>query len=59
MTRGEIQVFIASLHVISSELAKVEAPIPERVYAELSAMENFLKREWEENPRVTLYSAKD
>ena len=52
MTRGEIQVFIASLHVISSELAKVEAPIPERVYAELSAMENFLKREWEENPQV-------
>ena len=52
MTRGEIQVFISSLHVISSELAKVEAPIPERVYAELSAMENFLKREWEENPQV-------
>ena len=52
MTRGEIQVFISSLHVISSELAKVEAPIPDRVYAELSAMENFLKREWEENPQV-------
>ena len=52
MTRGEIQVFIASLHVISSELAKVESPIPDRVYAELSAMENFLKRECEENSRV-------
>ena len=52
MTRGEVQVFIASLHVISSELAKVEAPIPDRVYAELSAMENFLKRECEENSRV-------
>lgn len=52
MTRGEVQVFIASLHVISSELAKVEAPIPDRVYAELSAMENFLKKEWEDNPRV-------
>ena len=52
MTRGEVQVFIASLHVISSELSKVEAPIPPRVYAELSAMENVLKRELEENPRV-------
>ena len=56
MTRGEIQVFISSLHVISSELAKVEAPIPGRVYAELSAMENFLKREWEENPRINRIS---
>lgn len=56
MTRGEIQVFIASLHVISSELAKVEAPIPGRVYAELSAMENFLKKEWEENSRVNRIS---
>ena len=52
MTRGEVQVFIASLHVISSELSKVEAPIPPRVYAELSAMEAVLKKEWEENPRV-------
>ena len=52
MTRGEVQAFIASLHVISSELAKVESPIPDRVYAELSAMENFLKRECEENSRV-------
>ena len=52
MTRGEVQTFIASLHAISSELAKVESPIPDRVYAELSAMENFLKRECEENSRV-------
>ena len=51
MTRGEVQAFIASLHVISSELAKVKSPIPDRVYAELSAMENFLKRECEENSR--------
>lgn len=56
MTRGEVQVFIASLHVISSELAKVEAPIPDRVYAELSAMENFLKKEWEENSRINRIS---
>lgn len=52
MTRGEVQVFIASLHVISAELAKVDAKIPDRVYAELSAMENVLKREWEVNPRI-------
>ena len=56
MTRGEVQAFIASLHVISSELAKVESPIPVRVYAELSAMENVLKREWEENPRINRIS---
>ena len=45
MTRGEVQAFIASLHVISSELSRVEAPIPSRVLVELSAMENALKRE--------------
>lgn len=56
MTRGEIQVFIASLHVISSELAKVKSQIPDCVYAELSAMENVLKRELEDNPRVNRIS---
>ena len=56
MTHGEVQAFIASLHAISSELAKIESPIPDRVYAELSAMENVLKRELEDNPRVNRIS---
>lgn len=52
MTRGEVQVFMSSLHVISVELSHVQAPIPPRVYAELSAMEAVLKKELEENPRI-------
>lgn len=52
MTRGEVQVFIASLHVVRDELAKANAEVPARVLSELSAMEAFLKREWDENPRV-------
>ena len=52
MSRGEIQVFIASLHVIHDELAPIESEVPARVYAELSAMEAYLKREWESSPRL-------
>ena len=51
MSRGEIQVFIASLHVIYNELAPIKGEVPARVYAELSAMETYLKRELETNPR--------
>lgn len=43
--------FIASLHVIHDELAPIEGKVPVRVYAELSAMEAYLKRELEANPR--------
>lgn len=51
MSRGEIQVFIASLHAIRDELAAVKDQVPEKVYAELSAMEIFLKRKLEDNSR--------
>jgi len=51
MSHGEIQVFIASLHVIRDGLAAVRDQVPEKVYAELSAMEACLKRELEDNPR--------
>lgn len=43
--------FIASLHVIHDELAPIKGEVPVRVYAELSAMEAYLKRELEANPR--------
>ena len=46
MNRGEVQVLISSLHVISSELHKVEGNIPQKVYDELEAMERFLKNDW-------------
>ena len=52
MSRGEIQVFIASLHVIHDELAPIKGEVPARVYAELSAMETYLKREWESSPKL-------
>ena len=52
MSRGEIHVFIASLHVIHDELAPIKEEVPARVYAELSAMETYLKRELETNPRL-------
>lgn len=52
MSRGEIQAFIASLHVIHDELAPIEGDVPGRVYAELSAMEACLKRELEGNPKL-------
>ena len=52
MSRGEIQVFIASLRVIHDELAPIKGEVPARVYAELSAMETYLKRELEANPRL-------
>lgn len=51
MSNGEIRVFIASLHVIHDELAPIEGEVPARVYAELSAMEAYLKRELESNHR--------
>ena len=51
MSNGEIRVFISSLHVIRDELAPIEEKVPARVYAELSAMEAYLKRELETNPR--------
>ena len=51
MSNGEIRVFISSLHVIRDELAPIEREVPARVYAELSAMEAYLKRELETNPR--------
>lgn len=47
MSRGEIQVFISSLHVIHDELASIGSQVPDRVYAELSAMEAYLKKELE------------
>ena len=49
MTRGEIQVFISSLHVIATELEKVDVQIPVKVYDELHAMEHVLKRELEDS----------
>lgn len=52
MTRGEIQVFMSSLRLVSNELSKVEAKIPERVFAELKAMENFLQHDLDLNSRV-------
>ena len=51
MSNGEIQVFIASLHVIHEELAPIEGEVPARGYAELSAMEAYLQREPESNRR--------
>lgn len=50
MTRGEIQVFMASLRVIREELAPIRKNIPEKVYAEISAMEKFLKKDYEDRP---------
>ena len=58
MTRGEVQVLIASLHVVSDELAKADCKVPGRVFAELSAMERFLKQEWDENPKASKYISK-
>lgn len=43
---------MASLHVIRDELAPMKDEIPDKVYAELSAMETYLKREWEDSPRL-------
>lgn len=55
MTHGEIRVFLASLHVISSELSSVKAEIPNQVYSELSAMEKLLKKAYDENSDVNLF----
>ena len=46
MTRGDIQIFISSLHVIVDELNKVQAKIPNRVFQELNDMEKVLKRDY-------------
>ena len=51
MSNGEIRVFISSLHVIHDELAPIKGEVPARVYAELSAMEAYLKSELESNRR--------
>ena len=51
MTRGEIQVFLASIHAISNDLSKAK-DVPASVFAELSAMESLLKKEWEVNPKA-------
>jgi hypothetical protein len=46
MTRGDIQIFISSLHVIVAELNNVQAEIPNRVFQELNDMEKVLKRDY-------------
>jgi hypothetical protein len=46
MTRGDIQVFISSLHVIVAELNNVQAEIPNRVFQELNDMEKVLRRDY-------------
>jgi hypothetical protein len=46
MTRGDIQIFISSLHVIVAELNNVQAEIPNRVFQELDDMEKVLKRDY-------------
>ena len=51
MSRGEIQALITSLHVIRDELAPIKDEVPARVYAELSAVESWLKREIDRGPR--------
>ena len=46
MTRGDIQLFISSLHVIVAELNNVQAEIPNRVFQELNDMEKVLRRDY-------------
>ena len=46
MTRGDIQIFNSSLHVIVAELNNVQAEIPNRVFQELNDMEKVLKRDY-------------
>ena len=44
MSRGEIQAFLSSIHVIQHELEKAKG-ISEKVQVELKAMETVLQRE--------------
>lgn len=50
ISRGDAHVFISSIHVIVAELKDAEAnrgiEVPNRVYAELSAMETVLARDY-------------
>lgn len=55
MTHGEIKVFLASLHVVSSELSSSKADIPPRVFSELSAMEKLLRVAYAEDSKVNLF----
>ena len=41
---------MASLRVIRKELDPVRKKISEKVYAEISAMEKFLKKDYEDRP---------
>lgn len=50
MSKGEIHVFIASLRAIHDALVQSKGEIPASVYAELSAMEAYLKRKLDEDP---------
>ena len=50
ISRGDAHVFISSIHVIVAELRDAEAnkgiEVPKHVYAELSAMETVLARDY-------------
>lgn len=47
ITRGDAFVFVSSIHVIEAELKKLTGvKVPDRVYAELSAMETVLERDY-------------
>lgn len=54
INRVDIQLFIASLHHISAELKSIQSvEIPKSVYAELSAIENVLTRDYLKNGQKT------
>lgn len=54
INRIDIQLFIASLHHISAELKAIPSvEIPDSVYAELSAIENVLMRDYLKNEQKT------
>lgn len=50
LNRGDAHVFISSIHIILAQLRDVEekknVEIPDSVYAELSAMEAVLSRDY-------------
>lgn len=47
ITRGDAFVFMTSIRIITAELKKLDGvKVPDRVYAELSAMETVLERDY-------------
>ena len=44
MNKVDLQLFKASLRAISNELSKLNEEVPQKVYAELSAMDCVIER---------------